>query len=105
VRPYIAYLLKFLFAQGELVELEGRKDGVRGHEAWMLVNFLKLAISVTGGFTVIGRYFLSSYGHLVVLLTKALARDINRIMPLVGAFISKENDRLSAGGECTLGAI
>jgi hypothetical protein len=63
----------------------------------MVINLLKTAASISIGFTVIGRYFLSSYGHLVVLLTKALARDINKIMPILAIFINRENERLSTG--------
>ncbi len=71
----------------------------------MLINFLKLSTSISNGFTVIGRYFLSSYGHLVVLLTKALARDINKIMPLLALFVNRENDRLSTGIEGNIRSI
>jgi hypothetical protein len=71
----------------------------------MIVNFLKSAASVSNGFTFIGRYFLKSYGHLVVLLTKALARDINTMMPLLASFVSKENNRLIGNKELPLGAV
>lgn len=63
----------------------------------MLINLLKMAASISNGFTIIGRYFLSSYGHLVVMLTKAIARDINKIMPILAAFVNKENERLLTG--------
>lgn len=96
VKPYIAYLLKFSSSQAALSELSCRREGPRGHEAWMLINLLKLVVSVTAGFTVIGRYFLNAYGHLVILLTKALARDINKIMPSLAAYVFRENERLTA---------
>jgi hypothetical protein len=89
VRPYIAYLLKFISAQEDLLLLEKQREGASNHEAWMLINLLKLAASISNGFTVIGRYFLSSYGHLVVLLTKALARDINKMMPKLALFVNR----------------
>lgn len=61
----------------------------------MLLNLLKLMTSIICGFTVIGRYFLSSHGHLIVLLSKALARDINKMMPLLSAYVYKQNYRFS----------
>lgn len=74
----------------------------------MLINLLKMSASISNGFTVIGRYFLSSYGHLVVLLTKTLARDINKIMPILALFVNRENSRLStviAGVDSNIGVF
>lgn len=88
VKPYIAYLLKFFSSQEDLIEIEKRSEKLGIHDAWRLVNYLKLLSSATFGFTFIGRYFLSSYGHLVVLLTRTLARDISRMMNLLSRFVS-----------------
>jgi hypothetical protein len=39
----------------------------------------------------IGRYFINTYGHLVILLTKTLARDISKMMSYLGDFVFEQN--------------
>jgi hypothetical protein len=53
-----------------------KRGSFERHEAWMMINLLKMITSVTNNFTMIGRYYIRSYGYLVVVLTKALSRDI-----------------------------
>ena len=42
----------------------------------MTINLLRMISSITTNFTMIGRYYMRSYGYLVVLLSKTLSRDI-----------------------------
>lgn len=71
----------------------------------MLINYLKLITSITTNFTMIGRYFMTSYGALVVLLTKTLARDINKIMGFLSAFVSQENFKLAERIETSMDEV
>lgn len=87
--------MKFFANQASLVEIFKKERITQSHEAWMLINYLKLVTSISINFTMIGRYFMTSYGALVVLLTKTLARDINKIMGFLSSFVSQENCKLA----------
>jgi hypothetical protein len=72
VRPYLALLLKLALSLEGLRRWK-QKKGLEQQEAWSVVNLLKMVVAVSGNFTMIGRYYIKAYGHLVVVLSKALA--------------------------------
>jgi len=51
--------------------------------------------SVASNFTMIGRYFIKPYGCMVVLLSKALSRDIDNLITASGQFVMAEKERVS----------
>lgn len=57
------------------------------HEAWSVVNLLKMVVSVSGNFTMIGRYYIRSYGYLVVLLTKALSNCVRTFLDILSKHV------------------
>lgn len=65
------------------------------HEAWMMINLLKAITSISNHFTMIGRYFMKQYGHLVVLLIRAMSFDINKFTILLKKYVITQNSLLS----------
>jgi hypothetical protein len=58
------------------------------------VNLLKMIVSITNHFTMIGRYFMRPYGQLVVLLSKTLSRDIDNLVIASSQYVRKAKERV-----------
>ena len=53
-----------------------------------------MIVSITNHFTMIGRYFIRPYGHLVVLLSKTLSRDIDNLVIASSQYVRKAKERV-----------
>lgn len=42
----------------------------------------------------IGRYYMKSYGHMIILLTEVLARDVYKTMGSLKIFVNTWNNKL-----------
>ena len=49
-----------------------------------------MIVSVTGNFTMIGRYYIKSYGFLVILLTKTFSNCIRVFMEILSKYVNIE---------------
>lgn len=87
--------MKIISNSNTYQEWQKKKQHFEKHEAWMMINLLKTITSVTNQFTMIGRYYIRSYGYLVVLLTKALSRDIRMYIEATGRYVTTKNCILS----------
>jgi hypothetical protein len=47
-----------------------------------------MVVSVTGNFTMIGRYYIKSYGFLVILLTKTFSNCIRAFMQILNKYVN-----------------
>ena len=61
----------------------------------MMVNLLKAISSITFHFTNIGRYYMKPYGHLIVLLSKTLSRDISHLVEATGKYVYSQSSILN----------
>jgi hypothetical protein len=61
-----------------------------------MLNHLRLVATVSNNFTMIGRYYMRSYGHLIILLTEVLARDVYKTMNSLKIFVTSWNNKLIA---------
>lgn len=59
-----------------------------------MLNHLRLVASVSNNFTMIGRYYMKSYGHMIILLTEVLARDVYKTMGSLKIFVNTWNNKL-----------
>jgi len=74
----------------------------------MLINLLKMMAGIVYHFSMIGRYFIKQYGHLVILLTRALASDVARFISLLKSHTTSQNGILSSlyqAGNDTAGRV
>ena len=49
-----------------------------------------MIVSVTGNFTMIGRYYIKSYGFLIILLTKTFSNCIRVFMEILSKYVNIE---------------
>lgn len=59
-----------------------------------MLNHLRLVATVSNNFTMIGRYYMKSYGHMIILLTEVLARDVYKTMGSLKIFVNTWNNKL-----------
>jgi hypothetical protein len=95
VRPYLGYLMKIASTASSFRRFERRTLSFERHEAWGMLNLLRTIGSISSQFTLLGRYYMRSYGHLVVLLSKALSRDISNLVEASSKYVGAQNHLLS----------
>lgn len=66
----------------------------RESEAWRMINHLSSIGNISVAFKMVGRYFMKPYGHLVQLLSKTLAKEVNRCYSKLRRYVLISNKRV-----------
>lgn len=94
LKPYLGYLMRLVATRDDSLPAS---DLLQPHHAWKIINSLRMIGCTTTSFTTIGRYFKTNYGHLVVLLTRTLSRDIHPLVQAFRQFIQTQRSRVERG--------